>query len=87
MLSMNKSLSDTITADEFFEQNFAGQERTAVHLRGIRTREALTQEQLAKLSGIARRHISEMENGKRPIGKTTAHKLAEVLGTDYRLFL
>jgi len=28
-----------------------------------------------------------MENGKRPIGKENAKKLAEVLHTDYRVFL
>ena len=57
------------------------------YLKGIRYREELTQEQLAELTGIPRRHISEMENGKRPIGKATARKLADVLHADYRVFL
>jgi len=39
------------------------------------------------LTGIAQHHISEMENGKRPIGKETAKKLAAVLNGDYRIFL
>lgn len=56
-------------------------------LRGLRYRDSLTQVDLAKLAGIPRRHISEMENGKRPIGKQTARKLAEVLNTDPRMFL
>jgi len=58
-----------------------------VYLKGIRIREDLTQVQLAELTGIPRRHISEMENGKRSIGKATAHKLAEALHAEYRVFL
>jgi len=34
-----------------------------VYLRGIRFREDLTQNQLSAMTGIHRRHISEMENG------------------------
>jgi DNA-binding XRE family transcriptional regulator len=56
-------------------------------LRGGRAKEGLTQQQLADLTGIPQRHISEMENGKRPIGKETARKLAIVLNVDYRVFL
>jgi DNA-binding XRE family transcriptional regulator len=56
-------------------------------LRGARGREDMTQQQLAELTGIPQRHISEMERGKRPIGKENAKKLAAVLNTDYRVFL
>jgi DNA-binding XRE family transcriptional regulator len=76
-----------VSADEFFARNFPGQSRPAVHLKGLRTREGLTQAQLAEATGIHQRHISEMENGKRGIGKETALKLAEALNADYRLFL
>ena len=58
-----------------------------VYLRGIRYREELTQLQLAELTGIPRRHISEMESGKRQIGKERAKKLAAALHADYRVFL
>lgn len=58
-----------------------------VCIRGGRTKENLTQMALSKLTGISQRHLSEMENGKRPIGKETARKLAQVLNVDYRLFL
>jgi DNA-binding XRE family transcriptional regulator len=60
---------------------------TGVYLRGIRLREELTQEALAKLTGISRSNISAMEHGKRPIGKETAKKLATALNCDYRRFL
>jgi DNA-binding XRE family transcriptional regulator len=56
-------------------------------LRAARTKEALSQLQLAGLTGIPQRHISAMEHGKRTIGRERAKKLAEVLQVDYRLFL
>jgi transcriptional regulator with XRE-family HTH domain len=56
-------------------------------LRAYRTREGFTQKQLAELTGIPQHHISEMENGKRGIGKERAKKLAEKLNCDYRQFL
>lgn len=58
-----------------------------VALRGARKREGLTQKQLAGLLGIGQAHISEMEHGKRPIGKEMARRLAKVLNVDYRVFL
>lgn len=58
-----------------------------VCIRGARGKEGLTQKQLSELTGIAQHHISEMENGKRPIGKETAKKLAAALNINYRVFL
>ncbi|MDR2695258.1 MAG: helix-turn-helix transcriptional regulator [Deltaproteobacteria bacterium] len=57
------------------------------YLAGFRHREGMTQMELAERSGIPRRHISEMENGKRPIGKANAKKLAASLNIDPRLLL
>jgi hypothetical protein len=56
-------------------------------LRGSRVKEELTQVQLSELTGIPRRHLSEMEHGKRPMGKETAKRLAKALKCDYRVFL
>nr|WP_081703114.1 helix-turn-helix transcriptional regulator [Desulfuromonas sp. TF] len=57
-------------------------------LRGARAREGMTQRELAARTGIPQRHISEMENCKRPIGKERARELAEALHvSDYRVFL
>ncbi len=47
----------------------------------------LTLERLSKMSGIAKSHLSDMENGKRAIGTRTAKKLATALNVDYRMFL
>ena len=65
---------------------YVGREQE-VALRAYRHREGLTQKQLAELTGIPQHHISEMENGKRSIGKERAKKLAEALHCDYRQLL
>ena len=59
----------------------------SVALRGARKRQALTQKELAHLVGVSQTHISEMEHGKRPIGKEMAKRLAKVLKVNYRVFL
>ena len=56
-------------------------------LRGLRTREALTQAALAAMAGLKAHHISEMEHGKRPIGKDVAKRLAKALNSDWKLLL
>ncbi len=58
---------------------YTEEEKPSVYLRGSKCREDLTQKELSEHTGIPIRHISEMENGKRPIGKKNATKLAEVL--------
>jgi transcriptional regulator with XRE-family HTH domain len=73
--------------EEFLTKHFAGQPEWAVALRGYRTRENLTQAELAAATGIPQRHISEMENGKRAIGKERAKLLAKALRAEYRAFL
>lgn len=76
---------DSIPAEELSPELLTNPQ--GVYLKGTRYREDLTQVQLSELTGIPRRHISEMEAGKRSIGKATAHKLADALHADYRLFL
>lgn len=56
-------------------------------LRGGRAKEGLTQKQLSERTGIPRTHISDMERGKRPIGKHNARKLGEALNLAPTLFL
>lgn len=63
------------------------EELPGVCLRGARHREGLSQKTLADLIGIPQRHISEMENNKRPIGKQNARKLAQALNVSYKVFL
>ena len=57
-------------------------------LRIYRENAGLTQTALGeRMGGIPRQHISNMENGKRPIGKENAKRLAAALHVDYRVFL
>ncbi|MBW1783690.1 MAG: helix-turn-helix transcriptional regulator [Deltaproteobacteria bacterium] len=58
-----------------------------VCLKVTRERKGLTQAELSAMTGIPQPHISQMERGKRPIGKKTAHQLAKALQEDYRVFL
>lgn len=56
-------------------------------LLGARSREGISQAELARRLNIPRSNISEMERGKRPIGKETAKRPAREFGVDYRVFL
>lgn len=73
---------ETIPLEELFPDLHSGSA-----IRGLRYREELTQAQLAEKIGVKRHHISEMENGKRPIGKEMAKRLAKALNTNYKVFL
>lgn len=56
-------------------------------LKGARTKEGLTQRQLAEAIGLKQHHISEIERGKRTIGREIAKRLGKTLNLDYRIFL
>lgn len=72
----------TYTVDEVFPDLVPGDA-----LRGARELNGLAQQQLAKAVGIGKSNVSEMERGKRPIGKAMAKRLAKALGTSYKVFL
>lgn len=61
--------------------------KSGLVLRGMRYREGLSQKHLAEISGITQNEISNIENGKRTVGKKVAEKLAKVLNFDYRMLL
>jgi plasmid maintenance system antidote protein VapI len=72
---------------EVFKEELLKYGEAALMLRGSRHKLELTQKELADSLGIPQNHISEMESGKRPIGKGTALKLGKFFKTDYRKFL
>ena len=76
---------ETFSIDEVFPE-FVGRDKQ-IALRAYRTREGLTQRELSAKAFIPQRHISEMENGKRVIGKEMAKRIAKVLNIDYRAIL
>jgi DNA-binding XRE family transcriptional regulator len=71
-----------VTPEEAF-----GPRSPARALRGYRYREALTQAQLATLVGVTAQNISDMECGRRGIGKEMAKKLGEALNAPWARFL
>jgi len=61
--------------------------RTGDILRGFRAREEMTQAKLAAKVGVKAANISEMERGRRTIGKDMAKRLAKVFKVSYKVFL
>jgi hypothetical protein len=80
--ALDISERELFSSDEVFPDSHPGK-----ILRGLRVREDLTQAQLSKKTGLNTRHISEMEHGKRPIGKAMAKRLSAALNASYKMFL
>ncbi len=72
---------------EVAKNNIKKYTEAGLAIRGSRFKEGLTQKQLAEKLEVLPHHISEMEHGKRPVSKKMAHKLAEVLNVNYKVFL
>ena len=81
-----EDLSEKVGWRELFPE-YSEESSPAVALRGARKREGLTQGDLSERAGIPQGHISEMENGRRAIGKETAKKLGRALNISYKIFL
>lgn len=56
-------------------------------LRGLRVRENLSQVELAKKINVTQSNLSQMELGKRPIGKNVGKRIEKLFDVDYRNFL
>jgi DNA-binding XRE family transcriptional regulator len=58
------------------------------YLRIYRERKGITQTKLGEMAGgIPRQHISNMENGRRPISLKVARTFADVLDVPFEIFL
>ena len=80
--ALAEALEPTFTIEEVFPD--LGPESA---LRGARGLREMTQAQLASAIGVHKSHISEMERGKRPIGKEIAKRLGKALNMNWRIFL
>jgi len=80
------ALTDSVHWREAFPE-YGSDDTPGICLRGARIKEGLTQMELANLTNIPQRHISMMENCKRPIGKEMAKRLGKALNIDYKVFL
>lgn len=79
--------SDSVPADVVFAKLEKKLTKAGALLKGLRTRENLTQIEFAKKIKVTQANLSHMENGRRPIGKTIAKRIEQVFGVDYRYFL
>jgi DNA-binding Xre family transcriptional regulator len=75
-----------VESDPWFQKLRASRTSGEV-LACYRDNARITLDELSERSGIAKSHLSEMENNKRPIGLKTAKKLAEALSCDFHRFL
>ena len=77
--------SESIPWEELTKDSIAKYGKPGIALRGARYREELSQKELAKRTGISQNNISQMKNGRRPIGENVAKKLAKALRIDFEL--
>ncbi|MDE0119003.1 MAG: helix-turn-helix transcriptional regulator [Bdellovibrionales bacterium] len=67
------------TAEVVYKEIAKTRPKGAVYLRGIRTRENMSQKKLEKITGIPASNISKYESGSRKITIPIAKKLAKAL--------
>ena len=85
-LTGNHNTSDSVPWREAYPE-LKYEDLPGVCLRGSRYKEGISQRQLSEMTGVPRRHITEMENGKRSIGKEMAKRLGKALNIGYKVFL
>src|SRR5689334_9886822 len=61
--------------------------RAGALLKGLRLREDLSQVEFAKKINVTQANLSNMENGRRSIGKTIAKRIQKHFKVNYRYFL
>ncbi|MFA7684732.1 MAG: helix-turn-helix transcriptional regulator [Syntrophales bacterium] len=79
---MTKKGEELYSAKEVFPESSPGN-----RLRGLRTREDLTQKELAAALGVRQHHISEMEKGTRAISVDMAKRIGKIYKVSYKVFL
>lgn len=77
--AIEDAAGDSVPASGVFPDSTPG-----VVLRGARGLMGLTQAELAQRVGVRASNISDMERGRRPIGKAMAKKLGEALDFPWR---
>ena len=74
-------------AEVVYKEIAKNRPKGAVYLRGIRTRENMSQKQLEKITGIPASNISKYESGSRKITISIAKKLAGALNINEKKLL
>ncbi|EKD71054.1 MAG: Transcriptional regulator [uncultured bacterium] len=76
-----------ISADVVFKDMDKKYGEAGALLRGLRSRENLSQVEFAKKIKVTQANLSKMENGARPIGKIIAMRIAKAFSVNYKYFL
>ena len=84
---VNESGSEMVDPKDVFSALNRQYTKPAALLRGIRSRENLSQIEFAKKIKVTQPNISQMESGKRVIGKSVGKRIGKLFDVDYRLFL
>jgi plasmid maintenance system antidote protein VapI len=79
---LNEEGEELFSSEEVFTDAHPGS-----RLHGLRTREGLTQKDLADKLGVRQHHISEMEKGKRAIGLEMAKRMSAMFDVSYKAFI
>ena len=86
-LDQATKLENSISSELIFKQIAKKRPKGAVYLRGLRTRENMSQKKLEKLTGILVSNISKYESGNRKITENIAKKLAKAFKVNFKKFL
>lgn len=78
---------ESIPVSNIFPELKDPQKRIGIIFRGIRSKNNLTQAEVAKRLGVDQSDVSKIERGKRSIGKALAKKIEKQFGIDYRRLL
>ena len=87
LVSLKDYSESTVPWREALKEVIALGGEAATSLRGARGREGMTQAELAEKLNVPQQNVSEMEKGKRPIGKAMAKRLASIFRVSYHVFL
>lgn len=81
------TLNKKISIKNIFDKLDAKYTKAGALLKGLRLREGLSQVAFAKIIEVTQANLSNMEHGKRPIGRIVAKRIEKAFGTNYRYFL
>jgi DNA-binding XRE family transcriptional regulator len=79
---VNENGSGQYKAEELFPEPHPG-----MHLRGLRVREDMSQQDMAEKLGLRPHHLSAMEKGTIPISLEMAKRIEEKFNISHRVFL
>ena len=82
-----KKHKKNVTMQTIFDKLNQKYTKAGALLKGLRLREGLSQIEFAKKINVTQANLSNMENGRRAIGKIIAKRIEKVFGVNYRYFL